>query len=347
MKTRYMIDDRILMLHLHKDYGIQVVSVKFIPMGDSAYSYKVNCRNGDTYYLKLFAHKNDRQRKAVEKLQNYLPLIWTLHHGGFLTNITYPIKKQNGDFKTTYNDMTLVLFQFIEGETLAEAYPFSKEILEEIAKEMAAIHQIPKDIAITSIERETFDISFESDLLKCISVLEGSAAKDCQIIKSLREQVVLNKEQIMYLLKLVRELRASALNENNDNVLCHGDLWGGNLILQKNKLFIIDWESAMIAPPEYDLFGYISEEFEVFFTAYQKHIKHAVSLNIDLLRFYSYRYHLRNLTNWLINILYRNTEETQNENDLDMILHHCMNRWDYIEPNMIKAEEIIHKVCSD
>ncbi|KKI89377.1 aminoglycoside phosphotransferase [Bacillus sp. SA1-12] len=344
MKTKYLIDDEILILQLHKEYCIQAVSVEFIPMGDSAYSYRVNCCNGDTYYLKLFDHKHDRQRKAVERLQNYLPLTWTLYHSCYLTNITYPIKKQNGEFITTFNDLTFVLFPFIEGETLAEAYPFSKELLNEVAKEMALIHQVPKNIAITFIEKETFDISFESDLLKCLSVLEGPATKKSQIINSLRDQIVVKKEQIIYLLKLVRKLRVLALDENKDKVLCHGDLWGGNLILQKNKLFIIDWEAAMIAPPEFDLFSYLGDEFEVFLTSYQKYINHTISLNLDLLRFYSYRHHLRNLANWLMNILYRNTDEAQNENDLEMIIYHCMNRWDNIEPNIIKAEEIIKKV---
>ncbi|MGM7723269.1 aminoglycoside phosphotransferase family protein [Metabacillus sp. Hm71] len=343
MKIKYMIDDQILIQHLHEEYGIHVVSVEFIPIGDSAYSYRVNGRNGVPYYLKLFDHKNDKQRKAVERLQIYLPLTWTLYHSGFLKNITYPIKKLNGEIKTTFNDLTFVLFPFIEGETLAEAYPFSKEMLNEIAKEMAAIHQVPKDIANSSIERETFDISFEADLLKCMSVLEGPATKESQILNSLRDQILVKKEHIIYILNLVRKLRILALNENKDKVLCHGDLWGGNLILQKNKLFIIDWETAIIAPPEYDLFGYIGEEFEAFLTSYQMQINHTVSLNLDLLRFYSYRHHLRNLANWLMNILFRNTDEAQNENDLDMIIHHCMNRWNSIEPNIIYAEKVIKK----
>ena len=118
------------------------------------------------------------------------------------------------------------------------------------------------------------------------------------------------------------------------NVLCHGDLWGGNIIRHSNKLYFIDWESAMIAPPEYDLVGYIDKEFDIFFSSYEKHYGQTVSINLDLLRFYSYRHQLRNLTNWIMNILYRNKAEEQNENDLEMILNHCMNRWDSIEPNV-------------
>jgi thiamine kinase-like enzyme len=46
--------------------------------------------------------------------------------------------------------------------------------------------------------------------------------------------------------------------------LCHGDIWGGNLIRHENVLYFIDWESAIIAPPEFDLIGYIGEKFHLY-----------------------------------------------------------------------------------
>ncbi|MFY0758925.1 phosphotransferase [Metabacillus dongyingensis] len=343
MIAKCKIDENILILHLNKEYGIQISNIEFIPMGDSAYSYRVNCVNGDLYYLKLFDHKNDRQREGVERLNNYLPLIWKLHHNGLYKNISYPIKKQSGDFKSTFNDITLVLFNFIKGKTLAAAYPFSKGILKEVAKEMANIHRITNFLDTTHILKETYDIPFESNLLKCITVLESSLTSDTQIKQILREQVLSKKEQIIFLLNLVCELRGLVIKDNKDKVLCHGDIWGGNLIRHKTNLFFIDWESTIIAPPEFDLFGFLGEGFDVFLSSYKKNMGQTVTLNIDLFRYYSYCHHLRNLTNWLMNILYRNTEETQNENDLEMILHHCLNRLDSIESKIIISKELIER----
>lgn len=56
-----------------------------------------------------------------------------------------------------------------------------------------------------------------------------------------------------------------------------------------------------------------------------------MTVTMGLIRFYSYRHNLCNLTNWLKNILYRYTEETQNDNDLEMMFDHCMNRRDSID----------------
>lgn len=344
MEVKYSIDDNELLSNLNKEYGIQADSLHFIPMGDSAYSYRVHCIDGQQYYLKLFDHKNDRHRKSIERLQHYLPLTWQLYHQGPFRNITYPIKKQNGDFKTTFKAITTVLFNFIEGETLAEAYPFSKEILENIAKSVVAIQQITPFIEQDTLLIENFDISFEANLEKCVTVLEGTETFDNPLKHTLREVILLKKEQIYSMLHLIRELRVKALADSKEMVLCHGDIWGGNLICHENELYFVDWESAMIAPLEFNLFGYIGDEFEVFFSSYEGYLGHSVTVNIDILRFYCYRHHLRNLTNWLMNLLYRNVEKAQDENDLEMILYHCMNRWDSIEPNLRRVACILQNL---
>lgn len=344
MKVKFQIEIEILLNTLNKDYGIEADSLTFIPTGDSAYSYMVSCKDEQRYYLKLFDHENGRQRSSVERLNYYLPLTWKMYHERHFRKITYPIKNQNGDFKTTFNGITVVLFNYIEGKTLAESYPFSNVILEEIAKSVALFQRITPLLNSNLLFTESFDISFESDLKKCISELENTASTiDNHFIQTLREIVLSKKEKILDLLNNLRLLRNKSLSDPKEKVLCHGDIWGGNLIRSENELYFIDWESAIIAPPELDLVGYIGEEFDVFFSAYEQSMGQSVVINLDILRFYAYRGHLRNLTNWVINILHQNTENAQNENDLEMILNHCMNRWDIIEPNVNNVDVFLEK----
>ncbi|MDF2960356.1 MAG: protein kinaselike protein, partial [Paenibacillus sp.] len=87
--------------------------------------------------------------------------------------------------------------------------------------------------------------------------------------------------------------------------------------------------------------GYLGNEFEWFYKQYSRQAQRTVTLNSDLLRFYSYRHHLRNLTNWITNILYRNTDEGQNANDLEMIEFHCIERWKSIEPGIKSTEQVM------
>jgi len=59
--SKFKIEDKQLILFIQKNYGILIKNIEFIPVGDSAYSYKVNCIDEQQYYLKLFDHHNDRQ----------------------------------------------------------------------------------------------------------------------------------------------------------------------------------------------------------------------------------------------------------------------------------------------
>lgn len=47
------------------------------------------------------------------------------------------------------------------------------------------------------------------------------------------------KEQVFVLLNLVRKLRGIAIADTREKVLCHGDIWGGNLIRRENELYFI------------------------------------------------------------------------------------------------------------
>lgn len=216
------------MTTLNKVYGIEAKSLTFIPIGDSAYSYKVSCKDEQRYYLKLFDHKNGKQRSSVERLNYYLPLTWKLYHERLFRKITYPIKNQNGDFKTTFNGITVVLFNFIEGETLAESYPLSNVILEEIAKSVALFQWITPLLNSNLLFTEAFDISFESDLKKCILELKNTSSTfDNHFKQTLREIVLSKKEKILDLLNNLHELRNKSLSDPKEKVLCHGDIWGG------------------------------------------------------------------------------------------------------------------------
>jgi spectinomycin phosphotransferase len=341
MINKFPIEDSVLLAKLKESYGVEVEHLDFIPVGDSAYSYRVNCENKQKLYLKLFDHQNERQMSGVSRLSYYLPLMWQLYHGGYLKNITYPIKNVRGAYQTTFDGVTIVLFNFIEGETLADAHPFSDDILRKVTGLMVSIQRASSKVDLSSLPKDNFDISFAGSLKECVKELEKPHATNSSALVILRELVLTNKELIKTSLDYVVELRGLVNRDTNELVLCHGDVWGGNIIRNEDELFLIDWESVILAPHEYNVFSYIGDRFDVFYTAYEQELNRQVNMNLDLLRFYSYRAHLRNLTNWIINILCGNNSAAQNNNDIAMIRDHCLNRIAPIEPNIHHVEAIL------
>jgi aminoglycoside phosphotransferase (APT) family kinase protein len=84
-------------------------------------------------------------------------------------------------------------------------------------------------------------------------------------------------------------------------VICHTDLHGANLLVDPaDELYILDWENAMLAPPEQDLFFFAGDErfWTLFWPNYAREFEGA-GLDADTLAFYMYRRGLEDLADWL------------------------------------------------
>jgi len=126
-------------------------------------------------------------------------------------------------------------------------------------------------------------------------------------------------------------------------VLCHTDIHRMNLLLNTSgELYILDWEGAMLAPREHDLFMFTGAHFPTFLAEYRRWAG-AVPLHADLFAFYFYRRNLEDLTDWIVRILYENTAEAQNQLDLEGIQHDCIAAWPYFECDIARVQEQLRK----
>ncbi len=85
MKVRYQMEDSAIIKQISQEYGILADHLNSIPMGDQGYSYKVNCVDGGSFYMKLF--DNHLHKNNIEQLKHYLGLTREL----FLTEGYLPI----------------------------------------------------------------------------------------------------------------------------------------------------------------------------------------------------------------------------------------------------------------
>ncbi|MFC1715799.1 phosphotransferase [Candidatus Poribacteria bacterium] len=332
MKIELDIDKAALAERIHQEYGIQIESLTFVPKGEVAYGYIVHCATDDRYFLKLFSDSRLAQI-GTRHTDLYLPLTWNLHSKGLLPNVPYPIKTRNGDLKTDFDDQPLILFNFIDGEVPGCDSPLSDDIVMKLARLVGILHRSTPEIGIDFTNVEYFDIPFEDDLLNGFDALEHITEGDNQGKRELRELLLPRKDEILGYLDRLKELQKMARAIGKEKVLCHTDLHGDNLIVDhQGNLHILDWEGAMLAPPEHDLFFFAWEDrfIDVFLTNYQ-HEFGPVSLDSNVFGFYYYRRNLEDLTDWIIRILYENTDEEQNRYDLDGIIEDCISGWPYLE----------------
>lgn len=335
MKTRFDIDDSLIISKIEENYNIQVQGFDFLPKGDISYAYIITSTDGKKYFLKLFDKSTAIGIKSIKCLDFYLPLTWEMYHKGLYKYITYPIKNTNSNFQVDIGPAIITLFNYIEGNTLEDEYPFSRVLLEKVAKGIARIHKVDYKSSSKNAKIENFEIPFEEDLKRILDDLEDITEPKNQDIRHLIEYIIPRKNKVLDFLRQLHVYQNEIKRSLKKMVLTHGDIWGGNLILDSdNNLYIIDWESAMIAPPEADLRHYLLEDFEYFIEKYKEEFEEPVALDSNMLGFYVYRSHLANLTNWLSRILYNNQSSEQNKSDFECITLHCMDRWDMVEEKM-------------
>lgn len=258
-------------------------------------------------------------------------MTWNLYARGLFRNLPYPIRTRDGAFYTSFDGLPLILFNYIAGRTLDNEHPLSDATLAALARSVATIHRSTPEIGVDSPRVERFDVPFVNHLREGLDALERVTGRDRRGKRALRELLLPRRSQTLADLDRLRALQGAARKGRREMVLCHTDLWGGNLIRNdRGDLYILDWEGAVLAPPEHDLFPFTGERFDLFLANYERELG-PVSLDDDLLTFYVCRRSLEDLTDWVFRILYENTDDAQDRNDLRGIVEDCIPAWPYLE----------------
>lgn len=313
-------------------------------MGNSAYSYQIKTRPGKKYYLKVVDQQSAVGNRTAKRMLFSLPL-QRLIADQDLSQMTAPAPQLTID-NTLYirqDPLLFALYECIEGETLSEAYPMSTTLVQRIGQALAELHavQIPETLQSLS-SGDMLIAPFDESLLADLASLEYISSQDAPYLQRLREIVWPQREKILAFLSHSNDYAKQA-GPITTQVLCHGDPWGGNMILSStNKLTLLDWESAVMAPPERDAFmyiGYLGPDFTAFDTGYQMVHKGPMHWNLYRLACYSYRIQLRNLSQWLHSLLHEPLKDIQRENDLNMLGFHCLDRFESVERAASKLVE--------
>ena len=331
MKTEPTIDKTALIETVRREYGLHIERLTFAPTGWVAHCYVADCAGGERYFLKLCGDSGQIPTAASD-LDFYLPLTYQLCSKQILPHIACPVRTRAGRFMARFENHLLILFDFIAGKTVGFD-GWSDEILVKLAGLVGILHKSTSKIEVEQPFHERFDIAFENDLVNSLDVLAGITSGDRNGKQELRNLLLPRKDEILTHLHRLKELQSLARATGKEMVVCHTDLHGENLMMDdQGNLYILDWEGAMIAPPEHDLFFFAGDDYfwDLFLPNYEGEFG-PVSLDSDVFGFYYYRRNLEDLTDWVLRILYHNTDDEQDREDLRGIVEDCVSGWPYLE----------------
>jgi spectinomycin phosphotransferase len=227
---------------LSDDYGIEVAALKFLNSGadTNAAVYKAIARDQSSYFVKL--KQNHHPDIAIT--------ILSLLHDAGIQQVIFPVKTIQGRPTRHIGDFTLIVYPFIEGEDA-----FSRSLTEEqwitLGKVMRKIHGFKVPLSVQDqIRKETYASKWR-EIVRSLYNLESSGDET-----ALRLSMFMKKKsaEIHRLVDRAEQLAKKSREQASENVLCHSDIHGGNVLIDRNgNIYIIDWDEPIMAPKERDL----------------------------------------------------------------------------------------------
>jgi spectinomycin phosphotransferase len=294
---------------LRQAYGLPIERIAFLTTGWVSYCYIAETVAGERYLLKLY-HEAAPTPLVAGSRDFYLPLTHQLCSRQLLPQIACPVRTSDGRFSISAGPYLLILFHFIDGEPVG----FGKMpdgVLMQLAGLVGRLHRSTRDLDLPNPLVEHFEIAFEELLPRWLEALASPAPADRAGWRGFQELLLPRRRELLGHLDRLKELQSVVRSRSPEMVVCHTDLHGGNLLLDgEGKLHIIDWEGAMLAPPEQDLFFFAGEEsfWDLFWPNYTREVGPA-RLDAEMLGFYYYRRGLEDLADWLQRLLYTDQDD--------------------------------------
>ncbi len=340
MKQKPSIDDEKLIELIRLKYEIVVSKLLFVPEGEVAYSYVVQTSK-KKYFAKLY-ETNNLTNKGIFNLETAINTVFQLNKEE-IKQIIKPIRNNEGAFRTTVENYSLVMMSYIEGQIVSEKLSKTKAFLTKMGKLLAEIHNTTNKFKLKQNKFFTINLDFKEDLLLSIKeVTTCTSTKDKNYIK-LQNLVKPNINYILSSLIYLEELAGKLkLKDDSNLVLCHTDPNRNNVIIDENEqIHLIDWDGIAQAPFERDIWLFINEKHcESFIEGYKK-VRDVTSINEDLVVYLFYHRVLDDLTDWIYRILFEDISEEQIKSDFYGLEEDV---WPLL-PNMKEIEKTMRYNC--
>lgn len=228
---------------LRLEYGLAPIAITFLPLGadvDTAV-YRVETSDGNFHFLKL--------RRRFVPASVAVPALLA---GQGVEAVLAPYPTHSGQFHASCAEFTLSLTPFVTGVSGWEQ-ELTPPQWRELGRALGALHQATLPAAIAnSLPVETYTSLARAEVGTLLEKAAPSPRTDA-VTREFKRLLQQQRSAIECLLSGAHELGERLRLAPPPNVLCHGDIHAGNVLLFNGRLFIVDWDTLLLAPPERDL----------------------------------------------------------------------------------------------
>jgi spectinomycin phosphotransferase len=297
MRTEPDLDQSRLLELLRDRYRLEVELLTFVPYGTDSWGYVATRIDSRRAFVKLARWDPEKGATA-----SGIPLMVAL--AARHVPVPRPIADRDGGFLNALDGYEVQVFEYLDGRSLEDETAWPDDLYARVAVTVASVHASTRAVRHLVERLERFELPFLSPFIETLAIVEAGAALpagDDPTLASLRVMLIPRVRELRIAIDRLEELRDLAMARDSDEVLCHTDIWGSNLLRSGDgTLHLLDWNGALVGPPEHDLFMFAgtdffpADRFGWFLERYQAAFR-PVRLGAETFGFYFYRRNLEDL----------------------------------------------------
>jgi spectinomycin phosphotransferase len=287
-------------------YGLDLLSLTFIPKGEDAYAYVGRTSDGVRYFIRA------QTASRAGPLERVYDITHALHTRFGLSAVVAPLPTRRGTYTLNHGSYVVAIFSFIQGRTLYDQ-GVSDADLAQAAHIVAGLHNSSAALDMPSLQRETFGNPFETPIQQALQAIDAPAPRPNTYQRRVIHQLAVERADLLATLEQMRQLGERARGLATDWVLTHGDPNLDNLLKdEQSQLHLTDWGEVALGPPERDLFAFTGKGFKIFLQPYLRARKR-VQLHGEIFAFYFYRWTVQEIADYTTRILFHSLGEQEDE----------------------------------
>ena len=287
------LDTTVLREVLDQQWGIRASDLLYVPLGFGDHHWQA-VSDGQRYFvtgrdLRLDGRANDN-REAVRALEATFRAVRELRVLAGLRFVVSALPNTSGVLVVGVGAFAITVYDWLEVGPTADPDGL-------IAAELVAqLHRASREYPVQA-PREDFRIPHRSSLQDALADLAhvwhaGPYAQPA------RAELTAHQSDVRSALAEYDALVRAAISDTSAWCLTHGEPSGGNLVCDgRSSVYLVDWESARIAPPERDLVELWWNEKAL---AHYVRVSDASRLRPDLIRLYTLWYALAETSVYLL-----------------------------------------------
>jgi spectinomycin phosphotransferase len=257
---------------IEKNWNISIKRIKEEPSGEASDTYII-WTDKDKFIAKIVRTSTSFGKEVARNIENSLEVLMKIRNLG-IEEISNPVLSLNGKLTEKFRRRPTYLIRFIEGRCGEENWNLNTKQYFNLDRLIGRIHKSTKDLRNLRLERENITKKryYEKIILKN---LQKAMINNDALFKSVQKD-------LYFALECLEESR-NKLKGSKNFVFCHRDLIGENLIVNKNRVYIIDWDGTGLNLKEKDIWFHIFNK--EFLKGYREGFG-PFELNLDALTYY-------------------------------------------------------------